>query len=44
MFKRLLTTAAVLPALWSGAALAAPITLTVASFPSFDEAVKVAIP
>ena len=45
MFKRLISAAVLLPAaLWGGGASAAPVTLTVASFPSFDEAVKVAIP
>ncbi|TXH56473.1 MAG: extracellular solute-binding protein [Burkholderiaceae bacterium] len=45
MFKRLISAAVLLPAaLWGGGVSAAPVTLTVASFPSFDEAVKVAIP
>ena len=44
MTRRLIGPGALLLGLWTGVAAQAGTTLTVASFPSFDEAVKVAIP
>lgn len=44
MTRRLIGPGALLLGLWSSMAAQAGTTLTVASFPSFDEAVKVAIP
>jgi multiple sugar transport system substrate-binding protein len=44
MTRRLIGPGALLLGLWTGMSAQAGTTLTVASFPSFDEAVKVAIP